>query len=30
MADYMVIQCVFLLLLFFFPELSLWLMRALR
>jgi len=30
MADYMVIQCIFLVLLFFFPEISLWLMRALR
>jgi TRAP-type mannitol/chloroaromatic compound transport system permease large subunit len=30
MADYMVIQCIFLVMLFFFPEISLWLMRALR
>ena len=30
MADYMVIQCVCLLLLFFYPDLSLWLVRALR
>ncbi len=30
MADYMVIQCVVLLALFFFPDISLWLVRALK
>ncbi|MGD9804898.1 MAG: TRAP transporter large permease subunit [Hyphomicrobiaceae bacterium] len=30
MADYMVIQCIVLLGLFFFPDIALWLMRALR
>ena len=30
MADYMVIQCVVLLGLFFFPDIALWLVRALR
>ncbi|MGE0765831.1 MAG: TRAP transporter large permease subunit [Hyphomicrobiaceae bacterium] len=30
MADYMVIQCLVLLGLFFFPDIALWLMRALR
>jgi TRAP-type mannitol/chloroaromatic compound transport system permease large subunit len=30
MADYMVIQCIALVALFIWPEISLWLMRALR
>jgi len=30
MADYMIIQCVVLVGLFFFPDIALWLMRALR
>ncbi len=30
MADYMVIQCVALVALFFFPEIALWLVRALK
>ena len=30
MADYMVIQCIVLLGLFFFPEIALWLVRALK